>query len=402
MNDSVVHLRADGTSLALDVSQGRLPTVLHWGPDLGDLTEAELRAAANAGVPQRATNTLDVPVPVALLPEASAGWPGTPGLTAHRDGRHFSTAFTVTEVHHGTTADTQVVRVQADDDEVGVTLLLEVEMAPGGLVRTRAALTNDRDGTLTVDGLLLGLTLPSDARELLDLTGRHLRERTPQRHAFTHGTHVRENRRGRTGTDASLLTVAGETGFGFRHGRVWGVHVGWSGNHRELAEATPEGVRLLGGGELLLPGEVRLDARRGLHLPVGLRGVRRGPGRPGRPLPPLRAGPTEPPAHAAPGDVEHLGGGLLRPRPGPAGGAGRARRAGRRGAVRARRRVVPWPAQRRAPAWVTGTSTRRSGPMACARWSTRSTSSAWSSACGSSRRWSTPTPTWPASTPTGC
>jgi len=95
---------------------------------------------------------------------------------------------------------------------------------------------------------------------VLDLTGRHMRERIPQRHAFTLGTHLREGRRGRTGTDASLLLAAGEPGFGFRRGEVWAVHVAWSGNHRTLAEALPDGRRVLGGGELLLPGEVRLAA----------------------------------------------------------------------------------------------------------------------------------------------
>ena len=50
---------------------------------------------------------------------------------------------------------------------------------------------------------------------------------------------------------------AGEPGFGFRSGEVWGVHVGWSGNHVHLAERLATG-RWLGGGELLLPGEIVL------------------------------------------------------------------------------------------------------------------------------------------------
>ncbi len=54
------------------------------------------------------------------------------------------------------------------------------------------------------------------------------------------------------------MLIAGEAGFGFRAGEVWGVHVAFSGNHRTLAERTPGGVALLAGGELLLPGEVRL------------------------------------------------------------------------------------------------------------------------------------------------
>ncbi|WP_345713459.1 alpha-galactosidase, partial [Kineococcus glutinatus] len=60
------------------------------------------------------------------------------------------------------------------------------------------------------------------------------------------------------------VLVAGTPGFGFRHGEVWGVHVAWSGNPVYLVEHLPEGAAtassVLGGGEHLAPGEVRLAA----------------------------------------------------------------------------------------------------------------------------------------------
>jgi alpha-galactosidase len=56
--------------------------------------------------------------------------------------------------------------------------------------------------------------------------------------------------------------AAGTTGFGFRSGEVWATHVAWSGNHEHLVERLPEGAgahaAVLGGGEALTPGEVRL------------------------------------------------------------------------------------------------------------------------------------------------
>ena len=53
------------------------------------------------------------------------------------------------------------------------------------------------------------LPLPPRATEVLDLTGRWCRERSPQRRILGHGTHLRASRRGRTGHDATLLMVAG-------------------------------------------------------------------------------------------------------------------------------------------------------------------------------------------------
>ncbi|MET8112737.1 alpha-galactosidase [Streptomyces prasinus] len=260
----LLHFRAGGTSLVLDCSGPRLPRVLHWGADLGDLEDdasggagdlTALTALATASVAELGTSVPDVPVPVSVLPEQSAGWLGTPGLSGHREGGDFSCAFTVRELR---SPSSRALTVEAADEQAGLGLRWELELTPSGLVRQRARLTNRGEGTYTLEALQLALPVPAHAAEVLDLTGRHLRERSPQRHEFTLGTHLRENRRGRTGVDATLLHAVGERGFGFRGGEVWSLHVAWSGNHRTFAERTNSGVSLLGGGELLLPGEMRL------------------------------------------------------------------------------------------------------------------------------------------------
>ena len=94
--------------------------------------------------------------------------------------------------------------------------------------------------------------------ELLDFAGRHNLERMPQRNAFTTGTHLRENRKGRTGPDSAYVLHAGTAGFNFGSGDVWAVHTAWSGNHTHYAQQVFTGEQVLGGGELLLPGEIRL------------------------------------------------------------------------------------------------------------------------------------------------
>jgi alpha-galactosidase len=249
-----LHLRDGGTSLLMLLEDHRLPRVLHWGDDLGPLDDAQVRELARALTPQHTSNATDDLVAVELLPQQSRGWLGTPGLSGSRSGAAFSAAFETTDVQQ----DNAKVAIDARDGRTALQLTLDVDVTPQGLVRTRATLTTDGDADYQVDQLLLALPVPADATEILDLTGRHVRERSPQRHGFTRGTHRRDSRRGRTGADATLVLCAGEDGFGFRRGRVWGLHVAWSGNHTTLAEADPAGVRVLAGGELLLPGEVRL------------------------------------------------------------------------------------------------------------------------------------------------
>ena len=253
----VLQLRAAGVGLVLDVSGTGLPRVLHWGRDLGPLDGPGLDALALARRPQPIGFPVDGPVPVAVLPEQSAGWLGTPGLAGHRSGTDFSTAFHVlrTELTAGD-GPGGTLTTTAEDRTAGLTLELTCELTPEGLVRQRAVLTNDGDTPFTVDALHLTLPVPADATELLDFTGRHLRERSPQRTAFTQGLRMRENRTGRTGFDSAYVLVAGTPGFGNRAGEVWGVHTAWSGNHRTFAERTFHAVSLLGSGELLLPGEM--------------------------------------------------------------------------------------------------------------------------------------------------
>ena len=263
-----VHLAAGGVSVLLDVTDGRVPAIAHWGRALGRLGPEGLDALCEATTPPVPQNLVDVPVRVGLLPQVSDGWLGRPGLAGSRpDGSGWTPRLITRGLRVDGTpladahAETGAAHVEIDleDPEEGLAVLLELELLPTGLLRLRARLTNTGTDPYRLDELTLSLPVPATADELLDFAGRWTKERTPQRRAFTVGTHLRENRRGRTGADSAHLLHAGRPGFGFREGEVWAVHTAFSGNHRHLAERTSSDQRLLGGGELLLPGEVALE-----------------------------------------------------------------------------------------------------------------------------------------------
>ena len=258
----LLHLRAAGVSLLLDggPSGTGLPAVLHWGADLGSLDDIAVDALRAAGLPPVLPNTMDAPVRLAVLPEHADGWAGLPGVRGHRDGTAWSSRFVVSQWQAD--VDPQGggrLEVDATDHSAALRLRLVIRMEPSGLVRMQATLCNDDPSEpYVLDGLVLALPVPADAGEILDLAGRWTRERIPQRRPFSVGSVMRESRRGRTGHDATLLLAAGKPGFGFRRGEVWAVHVAWSGNHRTYAEKLPSGQAVLGAGELLQTGEVRL------------------------------------------------------------------------------------------------------------------------------------------------
>ena len=256
------HLLAGGVSVVIDARGAGVPRIVHWGAALNDVSAAGLDQLVNAARPQIVSNSIDVLVPLGVLPEQSTGWAGTPGIAGHRDGAHFTLALTLQQAEVTISPDARFAdrrfTATLTDPAAGVAVDLVIELSESGVLRTRAAVTGTGEGRYTLDGLQLALPVPLHAQEILDFTGRHVRESSAQRHDFTFGTHVNEGRRGRTGHDASLLYAVGAAGFGFQTGEVWGVQVAWSGNHRSYAERMPNGRGVIGGGELLLPGEIRL------------------------------------------------------------------------------------------------------------------------------------------------
>lgn len=241
-------------SVLLDVRGEALPAVVHWGADLGDLDQDAADALVLAEIAPGGPNEPALPIRISLLPEHAAGWLGRPGLSGSRAGRAWSPAWQVTSLHGDDTALT----IDAQDEATELTLRVRLGLLPGGVLRMSGEVTNTGHDDYQLDGFVLALPVPDRAAELLDFAGRWGRERSPQRRPFQVGTWLREGRHGRTGADAVTVLHAGVPGFDFGSGEVWALHTGWSGNHTSYAERLWTGAQVLGGGELLWPGEVVL------------------------------------------------------------------------------------------------------------------------------------------------
>ncbi len=259
-----LHLRRSGTSVLIDFSTGE-PAVLHFGADLGpDLPDLALL------VDPVAPSSLDIPVTLGLIPQASSGWRGRPGLRGHRDGQAFSARLRVVSVTatdgtvppgtvRGETAHCSAVITQSDP-VAGISVSTELRINEGGLLQLRHSLSNEGPDSYRLEELAAVLPVGRAAAEILDLTGRWCREAHPQRLPMRQGTWLRSGRHGRTGHDSPLLLAAGTPGFGNRHGQVWAVHLGWSGNHESFVETIGDGRSIIGASELLGSAEVTLDA----------------------------------------------------------------------------------------------------------------------------------------------
>jgi alpha-galactosidase len=245
-------LRGHRSSLILDLS-GQVPVVVHWGADLGP------------DAPDPALTTLPIPHShndasgrQELVPQASSGWRGRPGLEGSRPGgAAFSPRLRTTDSRQ---VGESAAQITLEDADAQLRLVIEIELSAEGMLRTRNTLTNLGDGTYALDALRSVLPIGTGAAEILDLTGRWAREQHPQRQDLRQGTWLREYRHGRTGHDSSLFTAVGTPGFGNRTGKVWATHFGFSGNRETYVEKTAAGPALLGNGELFAPGELVLAA----------------------------------------------------------------------------------------------------------------------------------------------
>ncbi|MFD4959293.1 alpha-galactosidase [Microbacterium sp. NPDC058389] len=252
----LIHLTRGGTSVVVDLDASPAPAIVHWGAALHGSTPDTLHALGIAARAQRVSGGLDSTPALSLVPTAAEGWLGTPALEGHREGSGVGIRLALADAQAGE----HRASIALADAEAGLAVRVELRVGPSGLLHQRVTVRNTGATAYTLQTLQPTFPVPWDATELFDTTGHHLRERSPQRHRFTLGTHVRESRRGRTGADAAILVAAGRPAFGFERGRVHGLHVAWSGNHRVVAERSVTGDAFLAGGELLLPGEIVLPA----------------------------------------------------------------------------------------------------------------------------------------------
>ncbi|MFI5613888.1 alpha-galactosidase [Amycolatopsis sp. NPDC051903] len=265
---SVVGLRAGGTSFAVELAHP-VPRVLHWGADLGELSEADteaLRLTAGAAV---LNNAPDGPRAFSVWPTEADTWSGTPAVSGHVAGRGAVPRPVLSGFRH----DANTVTLELTDAASGLDVELTYRLTPSGVLEVATTVTRRAgDGVYDLAGVVAALPLPRRAAEVLDFTGKWCRERSPQRVPLAYGGHVREVRRGKPGADSPYLLTVGEPGFSFAAGEVWGMHVAWSGDQKWFAERLPEGAgvhaSVLGGGELLRPGEVRLAAGESYVAPV--------------------------------------------------------------------------------------------------------------------------------------
>lgn len=261
--DTII-LHGGGSSVVLATTIGEPPTILHWGPGLPDgMIGADLKALTGH---QGGPGSSDVFVHASLAMEAGLGLLGPTGVVAHRGGKDWGSRFVVKNVSD---IDDGVIMTCADAT-TRIELAYRIQLDPvTGVMRVTAELANQGERDLDVAEFATAvLPIPAHMNDLIGFTGRWALEFQRERLNRFAGTYLRESRRGRTSHDGfpGIILCADSTDE--RQGEAYGLHLGWSGNHRMRVDTLHDGRVFVGLGALFGAGEIRLAPGARLTAPT--------------------------------------------------------------------------------------------------------------------------------------
>ena len=245
-------LHGNKSTVVLKSAAQGLPEIVYWGGRLNEVIDEELAGLTDTVI---TGGYLDQFPALSIVPELGAGFHGEAGLEGHRQRHDWAPRFRVT----GTEQMDDAIVFECHDPVARLRLDIEVCMdVDTDVLALRSTLTNLADGEFLLHRLSNTVSLPGQADELLTFNGHWAREFVSERQRWPGNRVIKENRKGRTSSDAFPGIVAGSAGFTEQHGEVFGLHLATSGNHRIVAEKALQGGRYIQAGEWLYPGEIAL------------------------------------------------------------------------------------------------------------------------------------------------
>ncbi|MFN7126354.1 MAG: alpha-galactosidase [Allorhizobium sp.] len=255
----IVTIDSGQLALSLRLPELGMPEILSFGAEPADadpLFEIERSSRVNG---------MDVAVPSSvLLPTGGMGFFGWPAIAGHRGGRDFVAQFGKWEFFR----DGHRTVLAGLDPVAKLAISITLTAYPSGPISMATKLTNRGETDYQLDRCMAGTFLaPAGDLQVMSFTGIWGREFQTRRELLGNGTWIQENRRGRTSHDRfPMLFLESET-------QIFGVTLGFSGNHQMVIDRTDDGRRLVHLGELFEPGEILLGPGESYESPVAYAGA---------------------------------------------------------------------------------------------------------------------------------
>ena len=197
-SSEIITLSSPTSTIIFDTSDNNL-VIKHWGAPIthqgGALQAATTKSVANSG--------FDQPLSSGVLREHSRGFLGHPSISGHRNGKNWSTLFSLTHIDH----KDSTLTAHFADATAHLKLELVYHLNEFGILKIGAELTNTGADAYNLEQFTYWLPLPDRANEVMDFTGRWSHERHPQRNSIRYGLSTREIREGRSGHDYTIAQL---------------------------------------------------------------------------------------------------------------------------------------------------------------------------------------------------
>ena len=231
-------------SVILHSNNHQLPSVIYWGSKLPD--SENITDLAHCTVHDLNCGTLDAVADLSVAPLHSATYPGQPGLTLKdRQGQTLWLNLCFDREQLIDTDDTSELTLHFIDKALAITyqLIIIADRQTNMLVFQSKVRSED---PIVIDWLAAPvLAAPQNSQHCIEFSGRWCGEFQMQQVAWHTGIRMRECLLGRTSHEHFPGVILPCTGTTNSHGHAFGLHYGWSGGHKMLAEELADGRRLI-------------------------------------------------------------------------------------------------------------------------------------------------------------
>lgn len=261
---SHIHLAGLRTSLVIDTC-ARMPRICYYGNKLSDSSTLEMIKLLSTR--QEAKCAVVEEAPLTLSPGYGGGFTGHPGLEVFNGNQAWSLGGDITAIEQ---ENVHSAKITCEDAIRKLSVIYDLSIDEASdVVTLQTELVNNSDSDINVNWCAAPtMPIPHTFDTIMSFEGRWANEFHRQSIPRYLGSHVRENRRGKTSHDNFPGLVMHTNKTDEHQGECIGFHLGWSGNHKIVSELMADGQGFVQMGELLLPGEVSLKANERYQSPV--------------------------------------------------------------------------------------------------------------------------------------
>lgn len=231
------------------------PQILYWGEKLQHFDAEDIEHLLTRKMPH---GSADIEVPVSLCPTRGSGFLGLSGIELHQNGKAWDFVPSIRELKNLTVCSAKYMLFDPVS-KIGVEHYIEIDPATD-VLKFETRVLNQTKVPLTLNWCNAAtVPLPNHIDTITGFHGRWVNEFQAHTLKPEVGAYVRENMRGRTSHDSFPGLLLHTSATNEAYGSAYGFHLGWSGNHRLVAERLHDGRSFVQMGERLIAGEVILE-----------------------------------------------------------------------------------------------------------------------------------------------